>query len=177
MNRLKEYFARGKTLLLTALVLVVGPPFLLLFVVLAGLVTETRVEINLAWVLVAAAAVILAAALFHLVRFWISPRRTVNITYELKLAQPHTPLGHYTFDLRVSYDCFEKGQSRITQQVAIDMKFKRKDHPDLLLWCTTQINGHLQEHHDNAAQLYPDAQIISSPGPTLTLLEQELERP
>lgn len=177
MNRLSEYFARGKTLLLTGLVLVIGPPFLLLFVVLAGLVTETHVEINLAWVLVALAAVILAAALFHLVRFWISPRRTVNITYELKFSQPRTPLGHYAFDLRVSYDCFEKGQSRITQQAAIDMKFKRKDHPDLLLWCTTQIRGHLQEHCDNAAQLYPDAQIISSPGPTLDQLEQELERP
>jgi len=177
MNRLKEYFARGRTLVLTTLVVVLGPPFLLLFVVLAGLVTETRVEIDVAWVLVAVAAVVLAVAVFHLVRYWISPKRTVNIVYDLKLTQPRTPLGHYTFHLRVSYDAFEKGQSRLVQQAAIEMKFKGKDHPDLLSWCTTKVHGHLEQHRDNAAQLYPDAHIILSPGPSRESLEEGLRRP
>ncbi len=177
MNRLRMYFARGRTLLLTVLVIMIGPPLLLLFVGLVGLATETRVEIDLAWVIAALAAVLLAVTLFHLVSFWISPKRTVNIIYELKLTQPRMPLGQYTFALRVSYDCFEKGQSRVTQQAAIDMRFRSKDHPDLLAWCTQQVHGHLAEHRDNATQLYPDAQIIISPGPTLETLEAEHERP
>ena len=166
MNRLKQYFARGRTFALTVLVLLVGPPFLLAFVALAGLVTETRIEIDMTWVLVAVALVVVAAALFHLVRYWISPKQTVNVGYSLELAQPLTPLGHYTFRLRVHYDCTEKGQSRVTQQAAIEMKFKAKDHPDLLEWCTDQIGGHLEQHRVNATRLYPDARITLSPGPT-----------
>lgn len=176
MNRLKLYFARGRTLGLTVLALVLGPPFLLLFVVLAGLVTDTQVEIDVTWVVLAVAVVVLAAAVFHLVRYWVQPKQTVNVGYALELAQPMTRMGHYTFKLRVHYDSTHKGQSRVTQQAAIEMKFKAKDHPDLLEWCTRQVGGHLEEHRAHAERLYPDAHVTLSPGPTRESIKEELGR-
>ncbi len=171
MSRLSSLLARGSTIFWTGFALFLGPPFLLLVILVAGLVTDTRIEIDAALVLLAVAAVLLAAGVVHWIRHLTRPRATVNVGYTMKLEQPAVPLGRYTFRLRIHYEVEERGERHVRQQAAVDMKFKAKDHPDLLDWCSSQVTEHLERHRAAAEQLHPDCRVTVSPSPRMVELE------
>ena len=45
------------------------------------------------------------------------------------------------------------------------MRFKGKDHPDLLAWCCSQVKQHLERHREKARELHPEAAVVVSPAP------------
>jgi hypothetical protein len=174
MGLFQSMFARGRTVFWTACALFLGPPFLLAVILVAGLVTDTTIQIDAALVVLSVGAVLLATGVVHWMRHLTRPRATVNVGYTLKLEQPAVPLGRYAFRLRVHYELEERGQRHVLQQAAIDMKFKAKDHPDLLAWCSTQVEKHLEHHRAAAQQLRPGSQVVVSPTPQ-TAREVELD--
>lgn len=157
--------ARTKGAFWTILALVAGPPILILLFLVAGLVTDLDVQIDVALILFALVAGAAVAGLLHLARYLLRPRQTVSITYDMKLEQPVVPMGRYVFLLSVYYESEEKGERRQVRQGEIEMRFKGKDHPDLLQWCCSQVQQHLEKHKGRASELHPNAEIIVSPAP------------
>jgi hypothetical protein len=165
MNWFQSIFARGRSFFWTLFALLLGPPFLLAVILVAGLVTDTAVTIDVALVVLAVAAVLLATGLVHWLRHLTRPRLTVHIGYKVKLEQPAVPMGRYTFRLHVHYEIEQRGARHVLQQAAVEMKFKGKDHPDLLHWCSTQVADHLEQHRAAAERLHPDSHVVVSPPP------------
>jgi hypothetical protein len=159
----QSIFARGRTTFWTLFAVLVGPPFLLLVILIAGLVTDTKIQIDAALVVLSVAAVLLATGVVHWLRHLTRPRVTVNVGYTMKLEQPAVPLGRYTFRLRIHYEVEQRGQRHVLQQAAVEMKFKSRDHPDLLTWCSTQVAEHLEHHRATAQQLHPESTVVVSP--------------
>jgi hypothetical protein len=178
MGMLERTLARTKGAFWTLLALVAGPPFLLLLFLIAGLVTDMDVRIDVALILFALVAGAALAALVHLMRYRMRPRETVSITYDMRLEQPPVPMGRYLFRLSVYYETVEKGQRKQVRQGEIEMRFKGKDHPDLLAWCCSQVQQHLERHREKATQLHPDAQVLVTPAPQPSqLAERTIELP
>ena len=53
----------------------------------------------------------------------------------------------------------------------VDLIVRRRDHPEILDWCCSQISAHLSKHRVLAANQYPDHEILSGPEPTASMLE------
>ena len=165
MGFLGRTLSRTKGAFWTILALVAGPPILILLFLVAGLVTDMDVQINVGLILFALVAGGAVAALVHLARYMLRPRQTVSVTYDMKLEQPVVPMGRYIFHLSIYYEAEEKGERKQIRQGEIEMRFKGKDHPDLLAWCCSQVQQHLDKHRGKAAELHPDAEIVVSPAP------------
>jgi hypothetical protein len=170
---------RGKALLLSLLLLVFGPPVLLGLILLAALAPGVTVEIDVAELAFATAAVFVAVTAFWVVRYWQRPRETVSIHYDLALTQPAWPAalgGRYTFRLEVYYEVQEKGRCHTLRQGSLELKFRARDHPELLRACQAEVAAQLAAHQRRAAERYPDHEVIPSPAPTLEQVGSEVER-
>ena len=171
---MKGLVSRGRAIFWTVVALFLGPPFLLSLFLVVGLVSDTKIEIDVALVMLAVAAVVLTVGFVHLVRHWTRPKVVVHVGYELRLLQPTVPLGRYDFRLAIHYVMHDRGKRHVHQQASIVMKFKGKDHPDLLEWCTTQVSTHLEQHREAAQRLHPGAEIVVSPGPSKKQLGEQV---
>jgi len=169
--------SRGRAALWTVVALLLGPPFLLALFLVVGLVTDTAIRIDVALVTLSVAAVVLAVGFVHLVRHWLQPRNVVQVGYDLKLTQPAVPLGRYEFRLSIHYLTQERGRRHAHQQASIVMKFRGKDHPDLLAWCSKQVSIHLEQHRQAAQRLHPGAEVIVTPAPEAQQLSTQLGAP
>jgi hypothetical protein len=169
--------SRGRTALWTVVALLLGPPFLLSLFLVVGLVTDTTIELDVALITLAVAAVVLAVGFVHLVRHWMRPKNVVQVGYDLKLTQPAVPMGRYEFRLSIHYLTQERGKRHVHQQASIVMKFKGKDHPDLLAWCSSQVSTHLEQHREAAQRLHPGAEVIVSPAPSREQLVEKVTPP
>lgn len=158
----------GRSLFWALAALVVVPPFVIVLLLVAGLVTDIDVRIDVAMVAFALVAGGVLAAGVYVLHHRLRPRQRVGITYTMRLEQPMTPLGRYVFQLSVYYDAEEKGERRLSRQDEIELRFRGRDHPDLLAWCTSTAGQHLERHRRRAAELYPDAEILVSPAPEFT---------
>ena len=165
MNWLRRLRARTRGFFWLLVALVVGPPLLFMALLMASLATDVRIDVDLGLLALAIVAGGAVAGLVYLARYWTRPRETVSITYDMKLEQPLMPVGRYAFHLSIYYETEEKGKRRQVRQGEIVMRFKGKDHPDLLDWCCTQVKQHLERHRDKAAELHPRAAIVVSPAP------------
>jgi len=165
LSWLRRLRARTKGAFWVLVALVVGPPLLLMLMVMVSLATDMRIDVDLGLLAIALVAGGAVLGLVHLGRYWTRPRETVSITYDMKLEQPLMPMGRYAFHLSIYYETEEKGRRRQVRQGEIVMRFKGKDHPDLLAWCCTQVQQHLERHRDKAAELHPRAAIVVSPAP------------
>jgi len=91
------------------------------------------------------------------------------VNYNFRLTQsplPNVMGGRYTFRLEVFYEVLEKGDRQTVRQGTIEMKFRAKDHPELLQSCSAQVASHLAEHGRLAAERYPGHHVLLSPEPT-----------
>jgi hypothetical protein len=171
---------RGKALLLSLVLLVLGPPVLLGLILLVALAPGVTVEIDVAELAFATAAVFAAVTVFWVVRYWQRPRETVSVHYDLALSQPAWPAalgGRYTFRLEVYYEVQEKGQRHTLRQGSLELRFRAKDHPELLRACQAEVAAQLAAHERRAAERYPDHVVLSTPVPTLGQVGSEVTRP
>jgi hypothetical protein len=101
----------------------------------------------------------------------VRPKAVINVGYDMKLVQPRLPMGRYTFRLKVFYEIEDGGKRYAVQQDAIEMKFRDRDLNDVLAWCTSQVETHLERHRKAAQQLHPHSRVVVSPPPKPAELE------
>jgi hypothetical protein len=165
-GRLGRTLAQAKGALWVMLGLAVGVPLVLFVLLIAGLLLDVSVSVDLAWVLFAMAAGGALAAAVYFLRLRMEPREVVRITYEMRLEQPAVPLGRYLFELAVYLEALEQGVRHQTRQAKIELRFRGRDHPDLLAWCSEQVRAQLELHRRRAAESFPEAEILVSPAPS-----------
>jgi len=171
MIRLRSLFPRGRKLVLIAVLvplLVVGFFFLANFL-------KINLVVDLGSVLWALGVLAGIGVLFLLVRHWVQPKETCSIGFSVKLVQPTLPLiGRYCFRLEIFYELEQKGERARIEQGTIEMRFRKKDHPEMLDWCCSQIAEQMKQHAEMAASRYPRAQILVPPQPTPRVLVAEV---
>lgn len=172
LKRLGKLVSRSPVLAWTAAAVLLGPPLLLGLLVLAALVLRIELRVDAAKALYALAAVVALLIVFHLVRYWLRPDEAVTVAYDYELIQPALPLGRYTFRLEVYYHLEQKGRNVTIRQGRIEMRFRRRDHPDVLEWCCAQIAANVSKHRVLAAARYPDRHVVTGPTPTPRVLER-----
>lgn len=165
MKWLARLLKSGKGMFWALAAVVIVPPLSLFLLLTAGLFTEIEIHFDAAMVVLAFTAAGAVAAGVYFLRRSLRPRARVSITYDLWLEQPLVPLGRYLFRLSVYYEAEEKGERVQTRQGEIVLRFRGADHPDLLAWCTGEVQEHLERHRRRAAELHPGAEILVSPGP------------
>jgi hypothetical protein len=174
VSRLDRRLKRGKGVLWALAALVIVPPLGLFLLLIAGLFTEIQIHFDAALFVLALAAAGAVAAGAYFLHQRLRPRERVSITYDLRLEQPLVPLGRYVFQLAVYYEAEEKGERVQTRQGEIVLRFRGSDHPDLLAWCTGEVQGHLERHRRRAAELHPGAEILVSPAPEPARIAERL---
>jgi hypothetical protein len=167
MSWLERAMRRGRGLFWALAALAIGPPFAIALVLVAGLVTDTEVRVDVALIAFALVLGLALAVGAYALHQRLRPRLRVSITYDMRLEQPLTPLGRYAFRLSIYYEAEQQGERRLSRQDGIELRFRGRDHPDLLTWCTTTVGQHLERHRQRAGQLYPGAEILVSPVPEL----------
>lgn len=165
MSWIDRAMRRSRGLFWGLAALVIGPPFALALVLVAGLVTDIDVRVDVALIAFALVAGGALAVIAYALHQRLRPRQRVSVTYDLRLEQPLTPLGRYAFELSIYYDMEEKGERRQMRQGEIALRFRGQDHPDLLAWCTAEVRAHLEEHRRRATRLHPGAEVVVSPVP------------
>jgi len=171
MPRLLPFRLRGKTLFLLIGLAIVAP---ILLLVLAS-VFRIDLRIDAAALVSAAALALVAFALVLVVRYLTQPKETVSVGYSVKLEQPVVPMvGRYSFRLEVFYEVELKGERARVDQGTIQLRFRGKDHPELLEWCCERISEHLGKHATFAQARYPGARILLPPEPTRSELAAEV---
>ena len=175
--RLRKLF-RTSTLRWTLVVLLAAPPVLLAFVLMTASLFDVHIALDLAAIVYAAAAVIVALTVFHVARYWMRPKRMVTVGYNYRFIQPAVTLGpvggRYSFRLEVFYELDEKGERATIQQSVVELKFRGKDHPDILRWCCSRVSEHLARHGELAATRYPGARVLLAPEPTPAEIERHV---
>ena len=177
---MKRFLPRGKALLLTLVLLVLGPPVLLGLLVIVALLPGVSFKIDVAMLAFATAAVLVAVIAFWVVRYWQQPRETVSIHYDLALTEPLLPSalgGRTTFRLEVYYEVLEKGQRHTLRQGSLELKFRAKSQPELLRACQAEIAAQLTQHERRAAERYPEHRVIPCSAPTLEQVGARVEGP
>ena len=163
MKRILALLPVRKALWITVLAIVLGPFLLLGAFLLIALAFRAEVEVDVWKVLIAAAVCIVAVTVYHVVRHLQRPKQTVTLRHDVRLIEPLLPLGRTTFQMEVFYEVEERGERRTVRQGSVELKFHKRDHHDLLAWCSAK----LQNQRDLAAERYPDARIVDGDPPAL----------
>ena len=171
MIRLSSILPRGRKLIWLCIlvpVALVGLFFLANFL-------KINLVVDMASVLWALGALGGLGILYVVVRHLAQPKQTCSIGFSVKLLQPSMPLiGRYSFRLEVFYELEEKGERARIDQGTIEMRFRKKDHPEMLAWCCSQISEQMEKHAQMAAERYPSARILLPPQPTPKVLVADI---
>ena len=154
------------------LVLLVGPFLVLGMILLVALAIGSEVQIDPAKILLSFALVVLALVVWQVARYRMHPSQRVTINHSFKLEQPALPLGRYSFRLEVFYEVEQKGDRHTVQQGVVELKFRKRDHPEIFEWCRAQISEQLVRHQELATERYPDAEVQMGPTPTIPELKR-----
>lgn len=157
----------GRRRLVWTVAALVALPFVLVGVGLALAGTfGVRLHLDPALVLLGLAALVLAWTVGRVVRHWLTPRPAVTVGFRFELSQPQLPLGRYLFRLEVFYDVEQRGQRRTLEQGTVEMRFRRRDHPEPFEWCRKQIAAQVARHRRLAGERWPGARVLASPVPS-----------
>jgi hypothetical protein len=171
MIRLSSLLPRGRKMFWLAILVPVG----LVGLFMLASFFKIDLKVDLAAILWALAVLGGLAIVYVGVRYLAQPKQTCSIGFSVKLVQPTVPLiGRYCFRLEVFYELEQKGERSRIDQGTIEMRFRKKDHPEMLAWCCAQITEQMTKHAEMAAERYPTARILLPPQPTPGVLVQEV---
>lgn len=173
LRRLRSLLPRGRLRFWTVVVLLVAPPILIGILLVLAMALRIELRIDFGLILFALAAVVVAWIAFLVVRYRLQPKQAVTVGYNYKLIQPVLPLSRYLFQLEIFYELDHKGDRQTFQQGTIELRFRAKDHPDMLAWCCSQISTHLSRHRELATARFPAARVFLAPEPTMRELEED----
>ncbi len=173
MKRILALLPVRKALWITVAVIVLGPFLLLGAFLLIAMAFRADVQIDLAEVLLAVAVCVAAVTVYHVVRHLQRPKQTVTVRHDVQLIEPLIPLGRTVFKMEVFYEIEERGESQTVRQGAVELKFHRRDHPDLVAWCSERVTIELVRHREIVAERYPGARILDGGGPSIPEITAE----
>tara|TARA_B100000315_G_C14182838_1_gene409718 strand:- start:6 stop:491 length:486 start_codon:yes stop_codon:yes gene_type:complete len=100
------------------------------------------------------------------------PKKRVNISLKSKLISPIVKLNRYKFHIIIEHEITDKDEVTKIKADELEIKFRKKDHPDLYKWCFEFATDKMTEHIRSAKIQYPDAKVTYSPVPEISALKE-----
>ena len=136
------------------------------------LLISSSLKIDIGNILFGIAAIGLVYVLYQYLEHKKIPKKTVNISLKSKLISPIVKLNRYKFHIIIEHEITDKDEVTKIKADELEIKFRKKDHPDLYQWCFKFATDKMTEHISSAKLQYPDAKVTYSPVPTVNALEE-----
>ena len=133
---------------------------------------SNSLKIDIGNILFGIAAIGLVYVLYQYLEHKKQPQKTVNISLKSKLISPMIKLNRYKFHIIIEHEITDKDEVTKIKADELEIKFKKKDHPDIYKWCFDFATKKMEEHLNSAKLQYPDAKVSYSPVPTISALEE-----
>ena len=141
-------------------------------IVVIILLISSSLKIDIGNILFGIAAIGLVYVLYQYLEHKKQPQKTVNISLKSKLISPMIKLNRYKFHIVIEHEITDKDEVTKIKADELEIKFRKKDHPDIYKWCFEFATDKMTEHISSAKLQYPDAKVTYSPVPTVNALEE-----
>ena len=136
------------------------------------LLISSSLKIDIGNILFGIAAIGLVYVLYQYLEHKKIPKKTVNISLKSKLISPIIKLNRYKFHIIIEHEITDKDEVTKIKADELEIKFRKKDHPDLYKWCFEFATDKMTEHISSAKLQYPDAKVTYSPVPEISALKE-----
>ena len=136
------------------------------------LLISSSLKIDVGNILFGIAAIGLVYVLYQYLEHKKIPKKTVNISLKSKLISPIVKLNRYKFHIIIEHEITNKDEVTKIKADELEIKFRKKDHPDLYKWCFEFATEKMTEHIRSAKIQYPDAKVTYSPVPEISALKE-----
>ena len=136
------------------------------------LLLSNSLKIDIGNILFGIAAIGLVYVLYQYLEHKKIPKKTVNISLKSKLISPIVKLNRYKFHIIIEHEITNKDEVTKIKADELEIKFRKKDHPDLYKWCFEFATEKMTEHIRSAKIQYPDAKVTYSPVPEISALKE-----
>ena len=133
---------------------------------------SSSLRIDIGNILFGIAAIGLVYVLYQYLEHKKKPQKTVNISLKSKLISPIVKFNRYKFHIIIEHEITDKDKVTKIKADELEIKFRKKDHPDIYKWCFEFATDKMTEHISSAKLQYPDAKVTYSPVPTVNALEE-----
>ena len=141
------------------------------FVVIFLLISSS-LKIDVGNILFGIAAIGLVYVLYQYLEHKKKPQKTVNISLKSKLISPIVKFNRYKFHIVIEHEITDKDEVKKVKADELEIKFKKKDHPDIYKWCFEFATEKMTEHINSVKLQYPDAKVTYSPVPEISALQE-----
>ena len=136
------------------------------------LLISSSLKIDIGNILFGIAAIGLVYVLYQYLEHKKIPKRTVNISLKSKLISPIIKLNRYKFHIIIEHEITNKDEVTKIKADELEIKFRKKDHPDIYKWCFEFATDKMTEHIRSVKIQYPDAKVTYSPVPEISALKE-----
>ena len=136
------------------------------------LLMSSSLKIDIGNILFGIAAIGLVYVLYQYLEHKKIPKKRVNISLKSKLISPIVKLNRYKFHIIIEHEITDKDEVTKIKADELEIKFRKKDHPDLYKWCFEFATEKMTEHIRSAKIQYPDAKVTYSPVPEISALKE-----
>ena len=146
--------------------------FAIVGIVVIFLAISNSLKIDIGNILFGIAAIGLVYVLYQYLEHKKIPKKTVNISLKSKLISPIVKFNRYKFHIIIEHEITDRNEVTKIKADELEIKFTKKDHPDIYKWCFDFATKKMEEHINSAKLQYPDAKVSYSPIPTISALEE-----
>ena len=136
------------------------------------LLISNSLKIDIGNILFGIAAIGLVYVLYQYLEHKKKPQKTVNISLKSKLISPIVKFNRYKFHIIIEHEITDRDEVTKVKADELEIKFKKKDHPDIYKWCFEFATEKMTEHIRSAKIQYPDAKVTYSPVPEISALKE-----
>ena len=141
-------------------------------IVVIFILISNSLKIDIGNILFGIAAIGLVYVLYQYLEHKKIPKKTVNVSLKSKLISPIVKLNRYKFHIIIEHEITDKDEVTKIKADELEIKFRKKDHPDLYKWCFEFATEKMTEHIRSAKIQYPDAKVTYSPVPEISALKE-----
>jgi len=136
------------------------------------LLISSSLRVDIGDILFGIAAIGFVYVLYQYLEHKKKPLKTVNISLKSKLISPIVKFNRYKFHIIIEHEITDRNEVTKIKADELEIKFRKKDHPDIYKWCFEFATDKMNEHISSAKLQYPDAKVSYSPVPTINALEE-----
>ena len=144
-------------------------------IVVIFLIISNSLKIDVGNILFGIAAIGFVYVLYQYLEHKKIPRKTVNISLKSKLISPIVKFNRYKFHIIIEHEITDRNEVTKIKADELEIKFRKKDHPDIYKWCFEFATDKMTEHISSAKLQYPDAKVSYSPVPEISALKEVKE--
>jgi len=139
------------------------------------LLISSSLRVDIGNILFGIAAIGLVYVLYQYLEHKKKPLKTVNISLKSKLISPIVKFNRYKFHIIIEHEITDRNEVTKIKADELEIKFRKKDHPDIYKWCFEFATDKMTEHISSAKLQYPDAKVSYSPVPEISALKEVKE--